>query len=404
MREEKNTQRSLVSIGFDGRVHKIFRGPKAEERFSTEVKVLEFLERRGCGFVPRLLESDPDSLKIITSNVGKKVEIMGEEKTQEIFQELEQYGVRHEDPYLRNITYRPSDGQFCIIDFEFATILEEEKSSNERGEEVELDVIIEWNCKTDLGRFRKKNEDEFLALSLDCEGVHFLGSKGSASLEGSDFIFAVSDGMGGARSGEFASRIAVERITGTLPAHFRSGVAGGNMDLNVLNELYQSINSEMIKFADAYPECNGMGATLSMCWLLPDRLLISHIGDSRIYRYRQERSGQSCLIQLTEDDTRVAAMLRSGKISEYEARNHPMKNMLNKALGAGNQFVNPQVKEMEFDSGDRFLICSDGVTDGILDTELEELMKNGSDSSSIIEYAVRVSGRDNATAVLIDIL
>ncbi len=89
MREEKNTQRSLVNIGFDGRVHKIFRGPKVEERFTTEVKVLEFLERRGCDFVPRLLESDPDSLKIITSNVGKKVEIMGEEKTQEIFQQLE---------------------------------------------------------------------------------------------------------------------------------------------------------------------------------------------------------------------------------------------------------------------------------------------------------------------------
>ncbi|MDE0570101.1 MAG: protein phosphatase 2C domain-containing protein [Verrucomicrobiales bacterium] len=404
MREEKNTQRSLVNIGFDERVHKIFRGPKAEERFSTEVKVLKFLEKRGCEFVPRLLESDPDSLKIITSNVGKKVEIMGEEKTQEIFQQLEAYGVRHEDPYLRNITYRPSDGQFCIIDFEFATILSEEKSKSEGGKEVKFDVIVEWNCKTDVGRLRKKNEDEFLALSLDCEGVHFLGSKGSAPLEGSDLIFAISDGMGGARSGEFASRIAVEKITGSLPAHFRSGVAGYNMDLNVLNELYQSINSEMIKFADAYPECKGMGATLSMCWLLPDRLLLSHIGDSRIYRYREEEAGESSLIQLTEDDTRVAAMLRAGKISEYEARNHPMKNMLNKALGAGNQFVDPQVKEMKFDSGDRFLICSDGVTDGILDSELEELMRNGSDSGSIVECAVRVSGRDNATAIIIDIL
>ena len=404
MREEKNTQRSLVNIGFDGRVHKIFRGPKAEERFLTEVKVLEFLEERGCEFVPRLLESDPDSLKIITSNVGKKVEIMGDEKAQEIFKQLEEYGVRHEDPYLRNITYRPSDGQFCIIDFEFSTILEEEESGSEGSKEAEFDVTVEWDCRTDVGKFRKKNEDEFLALSLDREGVHFLGSKGSASLEGYDLIFAVSDGMGGARSGEFASRIAIERITGTLPAHFRSRVAGGNMDLNVLNELYQSINSEMIKFADAYPECKGMGATLSMCWLLPDRLLISHIGDSRIYRYREERSGQSYLMQLTEDDTRVAAMLRDGKISEYEARNHPMKNMLNKALGAGNQFVNPQVREMKFCSGDRFLICSDGVTDGILDAELEKLMKNGSDSGSIVECAVRVSGRDNATAVLIDIL
>ena len=404
MREEKNTQRSLVNIGFDGRVHKIFRGPKAEERFTTEVKVLEFLERRGCEFVPRLLESDRDLLKIITSNVGKKVEIMGEEKTQEIFQRLETYGVRHEDPYLRNITYRSSDGQFCIIDFEFATILGEEKSKSDGSKEAKADVVVEWNCKTDVGRFRKKNEDEFLALSLDCEGAHFLGSKGSVSLEESDLIFAVSDGMGGARSGEFASRIAVEKITGSLPAHFRSGVAGYNMDLNVLNELYQSINSEMIKFADAYPECKGMGATLSMCWLLPDRLLVSHIGDSRIYRYREESSGQSCLIQLTEDDTRVAAMLRAGKISEYEARNHPMKNMLNKALGAGNQFVDPQVKEMKFDSGDRFLICSDGVTDGILDSELEGLMRNGSDVDSIIECAVRVSGKDNATAILIDIL
>ncbi|MBT7983285.1 MAG: serine/threonine-protein phosphatase [Akkermansiaceae bacterium] len=404
MREEKNTQRSLVNIGFDGRVHKIFRGPKAEERFTTEVKVLEFLERRGCEFVPRLLESDRDLLKIITSNVGKKVEIMGEEKTQEIFQRLETYGVRHEDPYLRNITYRSSDGQFCIIDFEFATILGEEKSKSDGSKEAEADVVVEWNCKTDVGRFRKKNEDEFLALSLDCEGAHFLGSKGSVSLEESDLIFAVSDGMGGARSGEFASRIAVEKITGSLPAHFRSGVAGYNMNLNVLNELYQSINSEMIKVADAYPECKGMGATLSMCWLLPDRLLVSHIGDSRIYRYREESSGQSCLIQLTEDDTRVAAMLRAGKISEYEARNHPMKNMLNKALGAGNQFVDPQVKEMKFDSGDRFLICSDGVTDGILDSELEGLMRNGSDVDSIIECAVRVSGKDNATAILIDIL
>ena len=64
MREEKNTLRSLVNIGFDGRVHKIFRGPKAEERFTTEVKVLKFHERRGCEYVPRLLESDPDSLRI----------------------------------------------------------------------------------------------------------------------------------------------------------------------------------------------------------------------------------------------------------------------------------------------------------------------------------------------------
>ena len=97
MREEKNTRRSTVYIGFDGRVHKVFRGHEAEERFNNEVKVLKYLETRGCDFVPRLLDYDPDSLKIITSNAGKKVEVLSDEKIDEIFNELEGYGVRHDD-------------------------------------------------------------------------------------------------------------------------------------------------------------------------------------------------------------------------------------------------------------------------------------------------------------------
>ena len=124
MQPVKDTQRATVRIGYDGRVHKTFRGPLARERFENEVRVLRFLEARGCPFVPRVLEEDPEKLSMVTTNCGSRVDHLGEERMKEIYAELEGYGVRHEDPFMRNITYRAQDGRFCVIDFEFATLLE----------------------------------------------------------------------------------------------------------------------------------------------------------------------------------------------------------------------------------------------------------------------------------------
>lgn len=129
MREMKDTARALVRISYDGRVHKTFRGHLAQERFTHEVRVLRRLEERGCTFVPQLLEVDPENLKIVTTNCGTRVDQLNPERQKEIFAELEQYGVRHEDRELRNITYRASDGRFCVIDFEFATLLDGEANS-----------------------------------------------------------------------------------------------------------------------------------------------------------------------------------------------------------------------------------------------------------------------------------
>ena len=123
MHPVKDTARAIVRIGYDGRVHKTFRGPDAPERFANEVRVLQYLEKKGCDFVPRLLEYFPEELKIITTNCGARVDHLPEARMQEIYSELEHYGVRHEDPFLRNVTYRASDGRFCLIDFEFATLL-----------------------------------------------------------------------------------------------------------------------------------------------------------------------------------------------------------------------------------------------------------------------------------------
>jgi hypothetical protein len=112
----KDTEFSRVHVGFDGRVEKTFRGLNAQKRFETEVAVLRHLEARGCDYVPRLLESHPDTLTIVTSNCGQRASTISDRKANELFATLER-------DY--NITYRHLDGRFCIIDFEFASLVDE---------------------------------------------------------------------------------------------------------------------------------------------------------------------------------------------------------------------------------------------------------------------------------------
>ena len=128
MLKAKDTLRSTVNLSFNGRVFKTYHEPNAQARFANEVRVLRHLEAQGCGFVPRLLAAKPAKLQIVTTNCGSRVEHLDAKRAKELFAELEQFGVRHDDPDIRNVTYRQSDGRFCLIDFEFATILPDSKS------------------------------------------------------------------------------------------------------------------------------------------------------------------------------------------------------------------------------------------------------------------------------------
>ncbi len=123
MLKVKDTLRATVNLTYDGRVIKVFHGPNAPERFDNEVRVLKHLEARGCNFVPRVIEADREQFRLVTNNCGSRVEHLDEKRTKELFAELEPFGVRHDDPDMRNVTYRKNDGRFCLIDFEFATIL-----------------------------------------------------------------------------------------------------------------------------------------------------------------------------------------------------------------------------------------------------------------------------------------
>jgi hypothetical protein len=130
MLQVKDTLRSTVTLTFDGRVVKVYHGSTAPVRFANEVRVLRHLEARHCGFVPRLLEADPAKLRIVTTSCGSRVEHLDAERAKELFAELEPFGVRHDDPDIRNVTYRQSDGRFCIVDFELAAILPGSESTS----------------------------------------------------------------------------------------------------------------------------------------------------------------------------------------------------------------------------------------------------------------------------------
>lgn len=123
MQLAKDTRRAMVRIGYDGSVSKIFRGHQAKERFENEILVLEFLERVKCPFVPRIISQEPNKLLLITTNGGVRVDQLSEQKMTALFKSLEQYGVRHEDQAMRNVTYNAKEGRFFLIDFEFATLL-----------------------------------------------------------------------------------------------------------------------------------------------------------------------------------------------------------------------------------------------------------------------------------------
>jgi len=261
---------------------------------------------------------------------------------------------------------------------------------------------LEWFGHTDRGRLRKNNEDSFLGLAIDATEARFLGKIGAADCGRADLIFAVSDGMGGAMAGEFASRIVVEKITRMLPPLFKQRAAGLSSGFeDVLAELFSEIHRALLYLGSCYEECSGMGATLSLCWFSPGRMYFGHIGDSRIYSLPVGGG----IKQLTHDDTHVGWLFRNGKLNEREAKTHPRRTVLQRALGAGNQFVDPQVGAICCEPGDRFLLCTDGVVDGLYDSQLRDLLGSGNanPAQSLVREAVAASGRDNTTAVVVQV-
>lgn len=268
---------------------------------------------------------------------------------------------------------------------------------------------LRWSGRTDRGKVRPNNEDSFLGLRFDAREAHHLGAIGEAPNTHHDFVFAVSDGMGGAMAGEYASRIAVEKITTLLPRSYQQSASGFDSGfVDVLEELFAQVHRALVHLGRSYDECQGMEATLSLCWFQPGRMCFAHVGDTRIYHLT---SNPPAIRQLSHDDTYVGWLFRNGKLNEREARSHPRRNVLQKALGGGNQFVDPQVGAVPCQPGDTFLICSDGLFEGLYDAQLEELLRSpalnletANPAATLVDESISRNGRDNTTALVIRVV
>ena len=230
--------------------------------------------------------------------------------------------------------------------------------------------------RTDVGAVRKNNEDAYVILP-DRQ------------------VAAVADGMGGAAAGEVASRIFVD----TVQEYSRRLVPTSEVDVDTtIREAFLQGNARIIQSAVENPDYNGMGCTAEVIGFFEDRYVVGHVGDSRTYLFRDGE-----LLQLTRDHSLVQHQVEQGLISEAEARNHSLKNVVLRALGIDPSLCLDIVRGRVLPH-DIFLLCSDGLTDMLPDEKIKRVLSSGFSLGRmldrLIEEALSGGGRDNITVVL----
>jgi PPM family protein phosphatase len=231
---------------------------------------------------------------------------------------------------------------------------------------------------SDPGLIRSNNQDAFYT---DPEGRFFI----------------VADGMGGHAGGEEASRIATQEIQAYLGTNWNSVIPSQKL----LEEALLQANEAIIRDQQSHPERSDMGTTAVVVLFREDSPLCAHVGDSRLYRWRNSQ-----LDQITEDHTWVARALKVGDILPDEARIHPFRHVLSRCLGR-EDLQHIEVQPLDIQEGDRLLLCSDGLTEELVDEKIANYMQDASmlDKTSIglIEAAKEHGGHDNITVVLVAI-
>ncbi len=225
--------------------------------------------------------------------------------------------------------------------------------------------------KTDVGRMRSSNQDYVLI---------------------GDGLFAVADGMGGHKGGNVASAL----CCGTLLKYLE----GMKPDEKVLRCGIVEANSAVFEKSSQDEDLQGMGTTLTVIWDAGERVILGHVGDSRAYLYRD-----GCLKQITEDHSFVWEMVKRGTITPEEARIHPYRNIITKAVGT-DPSVTPDIRTVKVIPGDLWLICSDGLTEYLTDRHLEEILEQYPPEEAadrMLEEALESGGKDNISLIIAEV-
>jgi len=231
---------------------------------------------------------------------------------------------------------------------------------------------------TDPGLLRSVNQDDYY---IDPEGRFFI----------------VADGMGGHAGGQEASQLATEAIQTYLEKYWQSAVASEEL----LEQAIYEANQAILQDQQSHPERSDMGTTAVVVMFRKNQSWFAHVGDSRLYRLRGPK-----LEQITEDHTWVARAMKAGDITPEQARMHPWRHVLSQCLGR-KDLQRVAVKPIDVQSGDRFLLCTDGLTEELSDpliaSNLQPSLRRDEAATLLVEAAKEKGGRDNITVVIVEI-
>ncbi|MEE2032265.1 PP2C family protein-serine/threonine phosphatase [Rhodococcus chondri] len=236
-----------------------------------------------------------------------------------------------------------------------------------------MTLVLRYAARSDRGLVRSNNEDSVYA-----------GAR----------LLALADGMGGHAAGEVASQLMIAAL-----AHLDDDEPGGDL-LGKLAAAVREGNASIADQVEEEPELDGMGTTLTAILFAGSKLGLAHIGDSRAYLLRDNN-----LTQITRDDTFVQSLVDEGRITAEQAHTHPQRSLIMRAL-TGSE-VEPTLTVREARAGDRYLICSDGLSDVVSDETIADTMREGTHdecADRLIELALRSGGPDNVTVVVADVI
>lgn len=228
-----------------------------------------------------------------------------------------------------------------------------------------------FGSRTDVGCVRDHNEDSLIVAPP---------------------LFAVADGMGGHAAGEVASEIAITVLSEKAPR---------TPDASALGRAVEDANRAVILAASEKRGRAGMGTTMTAAILQKDRLVVAQVGDSRAYLLHQGK-----LQQLTRDHSLMADMIEAGRLTPEEARTHPNRSVITRALGSDPRMV-PDLYEITVETGDRLLLCSDGLSSMLEDSAIESVLSRTRDpqrcASVLVNEAIAAGGYDNITVIVADV-
>lgn len=241
---------------------------------------------------------------------------------------------------------------------------------------------MEWASKTDIGRIRNENEDSFY-VDNKCKQ-----------------IFIVADGMGGHNAGEVASKVAIEKVSRFIHSNINNISLSNEVDIvNLIQNAVKKANDEIYKQSLSNEKWDGMGTTITMALFINSKVYFAHIGDSRAYLLRGDE-----LTQITKDHTLVSELLKNGSITEVEAKTHPKRNVITRALGTEVSPL-PDIIDYDVNDEDLIILATDGLTNIVDNYEIKSCFENKFKLQEACDFLVDQAndrgGFDNITLIAI---